>query len=49
MQRRTFFGWLFGGIGAAVATPLVGGGFLGADSIHRYFDLGDIRFMRFID
>jgi hypothetical protein len=24
MQRRTFFGWLFGGVGAAVATPLVG-------------------------
>ncbi len=23
MQRRTFFSWLFGGIGAAVATPLV--------------------------
>lgn len=24
MKRRTFFGWLLGGAGAAVATPLVG-------------------------
>jgi len=24
MKRRSFFGWLFGGVGAAVATPLVG-------------------------
>ena len=24
MQRRTFFGWLFGGVGPVVATPLVG-------------------------
>jgi hypothetical protein len=24
MKRRTFFGWLFGGVSAAVATPLVG-------------------------